>query len=149
MNPKEYIVTIIKDAIAKHLPNVKPEDLEERGKVYYMNDQNGTIFDWTMNKHASAFMCFYNDGMGAAKALVYDDGAVNVYLYEPEAPHKNMAEEKASMDATDVLALATFMYFNADAENRFGKSLDDLEYAEPSEEKIAEFQKLCEESENE
>ena len=53
------------------------------------------------------------------------------------------------MNATDVLALTTFMYFNADAEDRYGKSLDDLKYAQPSEEKIAEFQKLCEESENE
>lgn len=144
MNPKEQILTIIKDAIAKHLPNVKPEDLEENGKVYYMNDQNGTIFDWTMNKHASAFMCFYNDGMGAAKALVYDDGAVNVYLYQPEAPHKNMAEEKASISAGDALSLTAFMYFNADEKNRFGKSLDDLTYEQLNAEQVAEFQKLCE-----
>ena len=144
MNPKEQILTIIKDAIAKHLPNVKPEDLEENGKVYYMNDQNGTIFDWTMNKHASAFMSFYNDGMGAAKALVYDDGAVNVYLYQPEAPHGNLAEEKASISAEDALSLTAFMYFNADEKNRFGKSLDDLTYEQLNAEQVAEFQKLCE-----
>ena len=143
MNPKEQIIKLIKDAIAKNLPDVKPEDLEENGKVYYMNDRDGTIFDWTMNEHACPFMCFYNDGMGAAKANMYSDGNVEIYVYDTTKDHKYVATEKGSMDKDDVLALTCFMFFNADEKDRFGKSLDDLEYAQPSAEELEQFNNEC------
>ena len=144
MNPKDQIIKIVKDALAKKAPGVTPEMLEENGKVYYMNDRDGTIFDWTMNNHACPFMCFFNDGMGAIKVTAHTDGGVAIYLYDAEKPHKFIAEDRAEMKPKDVLALACFLYFNADEAGRFGKSLDDLEYTAPSAEKIAEFQKLCE-----
>lgn len=142
-NPKEKIIEIIKDVLAKALMGVSPKDLEENGKVYYMNDQNGTIFDWTMNEHASPLMCFYNDGIGAIKALVYEGGNVVVYYYDTTPEHKYLGEYQANISKDDALALTCFLYFNADEKDRFGKSLDDLEYVAPSAEDLAEFEKLC------
>ena len=38
------IKEIIKQNITEYLPDVKPNDLEEGGTVYYMNGKNGTEF---------------------------------------------------------------------------------------------------------
>ena len=51
-------------------------ELEEDGKVYYMNGKNGTEYDWFVNEHLPSFMVFYNDrqNLCAVKATVYTDG---------------------------------------------------------------------------
>lgn len=40
-------------AIKEHMPDLSFDDLEEGGKVYYMNGKNGTEFDWFVNEHGS------------------------------------------------------------------------------------------------
>ena len=143
MNPKEQIIKIAKDAISKNLPNVKPDMLEEDGKIYYMNDKDDTIFSWSYNNHSCPFMSFYNDGMGALKITPYSDGKVDVVTYDETKAHEKVAVDNFEMKPEDVLALACFMHYNADEKKRFGSSLDDLVYETPEDEKIAEFQKLC------
>ena len=143
MTPKDEIIKIVKDKLAEKLPDLKPEELEENGKVYYMNDRNDTIFDWTMNAHLCPFMCFYADsGMGAIKVTPYGDGKVSVDLYENKA-QKPFITETTEMDAGAILDLGVFLYFSADMKDRFGRSLDDLEYIEPTEEMKAEFDHIC------
>ncbi len=143
MNPKERIIKIIDDALSENLVGVRPEDLEENGKTYYMNDQNGTIFDWTMNDHASALMRFYNDGIGAIKTLIHSNGNVISYFYDTTPDHRYMGEKVDKISKKDALVLTCFLYFNADEKGRYGKSLDDSEYTNPSDEELAEFAKLC------
>ena len=77
------IKKIIKQNIIEYLPEVKLEDLEENGAVYYMNEKNGTEFDWYVNEHLPSFMVFYNDkqNLGAAKLLIYTNGEVVLYIY--------------------------------------------------------------------
>lgn len=77
------IKKIIKQNIIEYLPEVKLEDLEENGAVYYMNEKNGTEFDWYVNEHLPSFMLFYNDkqNLGAAKLLIYTNGEVVLYIY--------------------------------------------------------------------
>ena len=74
----EEIKRIIRENIQEVLPEVKPEDLEENGKIYYMNGQNGTEFDYYVNGNVSPFMVFYNDkdNMGIAKLFLSRDGSV-------------------------------------------------------------------------
>ena len=45
-------------AIRENLPDLSFDDLEEGGKVYYMNGNNGTEFDWFVNEHLPSFMVF-------------------------------------------------------------------------------------------
>ena len=47
----EDIKKIISENIKEYLPDVELEDLEENGTIYYMNGQNGTEWDYYVNKH--------------------------------------------------------------------------------------------------
>ena len=47
------------------------------------------------------------------------------------------------MDTKAILDLGVFLFYNADEKERFGKSLDDLEYTEPTEEMGTQFDKYC------
>ena len=42
----EEIIKIINDNINESLPDIKKEDLEENGAIYYMNGKNGT--EWAL-----------------------------------------------------------------------------------------------------
>ena len=107
-----------------------------------MNDRNDTIFDWTMNGHLCPFMCFYNSGMGAIKVTPFGDGKVSIDIYEENA-QKPFVTETVEMDTKAILDLGVFLFYNADEKERFGKSLDDLEYTEPTEEMGTQFDKYC------
>ena len=100
------------------------------------------------NNHACPFMCFYNDekAMGAVKVTAYADGKVSVYVY-CNGENSPFSESDAQMSSDDVLKLAVFLEEAADRASRFDKSLDDLEYVEPSAEKNADFKKACESGE--
>ena len=126
-NPKSQIITLVRKAIAEHLPDLSQDQFEESGKVYYINDRNNTVFDWTMNHHLCPFMSFYNSGMGVAKAIVYSDGKVIIDLYR-ENQYKPFASEKATMRTGDVHLLGVFLFNHADNAGRLGMSIDDLEY---------------------
>ena len=93
-------------------------------------------------------MCFFNDekAMGAVKVTAYADGKVSVYVY-CNGENSPFSESDAQMSSDDVLKLAAFLEEAADRASRFDKSLDDLEYVEPSAEKIADFKKACESGE--
>ncbi len=77
------ITEMINESISKYLSDVKSEDLEENGKIYYMNGKNGTEFDWYVNDKISDLMVFYNDkdNLGAVKLTVYNNGYVLIYVY--------------------------------------------------------------------
>ena len=83
----------IRDAIKENMPEVSPDELEEGGKIYYMNGKNGTEFDWFVNEHLPSFMAFYNDeeNLGAVKADVYADGGMLIYLFDDHG--RNMKQE--------------------------------------------------------
>jgi len=96
-NDIAVIVNKIKDIIYEnmqlYLPHVNPNDLEENGKIYYMNGRNGTSFDWHVNERLSEFMCFYNDtsNMGAVKLYLFNDGQIELYLYDNKG--RNLIEK--------------------------------------------------------
>ena len=75
---------IIDECMAQYLPNVKINDLEDEGAVFYMNAQNGTEFDWFVNDRLPFFMIFYNDedNLGAAKLALNSNGEVQLFLYD-------------------------------------------------------------------
>ena len=49
------IKKIAQENIKKYLPKVSNKDLEENGKIYYMNDKNGSTFDYYVNYHSFPF----------------------------------------------------------------------------------------------
>lgn len=123
------ISEIVKENLKKHLPQISTQDLEENGKIYYMNDKNGTIFDYYVNNHLSPFMCFYNDkeNMGAIKLILYIDGKIDVCLFEN---HKNKPYKEISTSISvthdEILELAVIMNKIADNDNKWGFSIEDM-----------------------
>ena len=149
----EKIQTIICEAIKENLSDVSSVDLEESGKVYYMNGKNGTEYDWFVNAHLPVFMVFYNDenNLGAVKATVYIDGSMLLYLYDEKGKH--LAKEiqtHLDINEEELLKFAVYLRCNSDDKKIWDSSIDMIENDTlPDEDTVAEFldhRKYCEPS---
>ena len=78
------------------------------GKIYYMNGNDGTDFDWNCNERVCEFMVFHENEMGYIKLMVFDDNEVHVYVYADGGMHPS-AEIKTWYDKNP-LELANFLY---------------------------------------
>ncbi len=154
----------IQNAMKENMSEISSDALEEGGKVYYMNGKNGTEYDWFVNDHLPTFMVFYNDekNLGAAKATVYTDGGMVVYLYDEKGEHlAKEVQAHLDIDKSDLLKLAVCLRCNADdkkiwdaALDRIGSDilpdesteaefLDNRKYYEPSIQRKEIMGKLC------
>lgn len=120
----------ILNGMRENMPEISSDALEEGGKVYYMNGKNGTEYDWFVNDHLPTFMVFYNDekNLGAAKATVYTDGGMVIYLYDEKGEH--LAKEVQTfleIDKSDLLKLAVCLRCNADDKKIWDAALDSIE----------------------
>ncbi len=149
----EKIQTIICEAIKENLSDVSSVDLEESGKVYYMNGKNGTEYDWFVNDHLPVFMVFYNDenNLGAVKATVYIDGSMLLYLYDEKGKH--LAKEiqtHLDINEEELLKFAVYLRCNSDDKKIWDSAIDMIENDTlPDEDTVAEFldhRKYCEPS---
>ncbi|MBR1773545.1 MAG: DUF2185 domain-containing protein [Eubacterium sp.] len=120
----------IRNAMKENMPEVSSDTLEEDGKVYYMNGKDGTEYDWFVNDHLPTFMVFYNDenNLGAAKATVYTDAGMVIYLYDEKGNH--LAKEVQTfldIDESELLKLAVCLRCNADDKKIWDAALDRIE----------------------
>lgn len=117
----------MKSNLEKFLPEINLSDLEENGKIYYMNGDDGTLFDWELNERLCEFMSFYNDktNLGAIKTLVCSDGKIITYLYKNKAnsPFKQIED---SITKTEAFELAVLLYEKADKLDIFDKAIEDM-----------------------
>lgn len=128
-NQNDIIKKIIKeciDILEKKLPNQSLDEYEENGKLYYMNDQNGTIFDWNVNNKISDFMIFYKDGScGALKLRINSNGKAVIFLYKYKS-NKPFYETKLEFKGEEVYNLVITMNKVADNKKLFGKAVNDM-----------------------
>lgn len=117
----------IKNNLERFLPEIKLSDLEENGKIYYMNGDDGTIFDWELNERLCEFMMFYDDktNLGAVKTLVYADGEIVTYLYKNKT-NSPFKEIKDNITKEEVFELAISLYESADKLGIFDKAIEDM-----------------------
>lgn len=124
------ISKIIKENLKKYLPKVLEQELEECGKIYYMNDKNGTTFDYYINNHLSPFMCFYNDkeNMGAIKLILYSDGKIDIFIFKNHInePYKEISTS-IICNHDEILELAVIMNKIADNNSKWGFSIEDMD----------------------
>lgn len=121
------ITQMAHQTIEKNLPQISKNDLEENGKVYYMNGDDGTLFDWGMNGRLCEFMMFYNkSGMGAVKINILANGETNIYIFQDKA-QTAFRTEKEQIKPNEVLELAVLMHKIADEKGIFDKSIDVME----------------------
>lgn len=51
------------------------------GKIYYMNGNDGTDFDWNCNERVCEFMVFHENEMGYIRLMVHKDNTITAYIY--------------------------------------------------------------------
>ena len=51
------------------------------GKIYYMNGNDGTDFDWECNDRLCEFMVFHENEYGYIKLNVNKDNTIDIYVY--------------------------------------------------------------------
>lgn len=149
----EKIQKIVNEAAKNNLPDVTSRDLEEGGKVFYMNGKNGTEYDWFVNDHLPPFMVFYNGekNLGAVKATVYVDGGILIYLYDEKGEHlAKEVQTHLDVDESELLKLAVCLRCNGDDKKIWDAAIEKIESdILPDESLIAEFldnRKYCEPS---
>lgn len=64
------------------------------GKIYYMNGNDGTDFDWNCNERVCEFMVFHENEMGYIKLMVYNDNLITIYVYADGGMHPTKELER-------------------------------------------------------
>lgn len=79
----EIIIDYIKDAIKSH-PIKDGNDYEHN--VYYMNGNDGTMFDWQCNDRTCEFFVWYatEKQLGYLKVYATKQGNIEGYIYDTE-----------------------------------------------------------------
>ncbi len=142
----EKIIKIIDTELKNNLPDVKKSDLEENGKIYYMNGQNGTLFDWVNNEKTSDFMCFYKDGScGAIKLRINKNGTAHTYLYRYGEDSSFIDKEILNtFDKKEVYELVIILNNIMDNNGIFDRAINDYNSnIKVIDNDINEFEKLC------
>lgn len=139
----EEIQEIIEKNINIYLPKLNKSDLEENGKIYYINSKNGTEFDWYVNEHLPSFMVFYNDknNLGAVKLSIYQDGAVEIYIYGDKGKKViKKIETHIEITKQELFNLAIILKNETDDKGIWDTSIDRINTnIEITEEQIAQF----------
>ncbi len=138
---KDTVIMQIMNLFEKYLEKIDKSKLLDN-RIIYDNGRNGTIFDFTMNDHASSFIMLYDDHYEAIKIGVYKDGTAMVYLYkvgelEPFETH----EEKFSKYFA--LCLTALLYCEKDCKGIFDDAIEPLKDVVVTEDMIYKFKSDC------
>lgn len=122
------------------MPKVTDEMLCDEGdgeKIYYMNGNDGTDFDWSCNERLCEFFMFYKSTeMGFIKVFVKNDDTLSGYIYKEDykygdKPTELKVEKIPNGTATYMAAL---MYEMADRKTLYDKPISEINFDyEPSE----------------
>ena len=93
------------------------------GKIYYMNGNDGTNFDWLVNNRVCEFMVFHENEMGYIKLMVYNDNRITIYVYADGGMHPTKEIERHYYK--NPLELANFLYRTFDANNLWDEPIED------------------------
>lgn len=118
----ERIIQIARNKYAE----ITDEVLDANG-IYYMNGNDGTLFDWEYNNRLCEFYVFYKSGIGFIKACVFSDNIVRVYIYEDGGfdPVCKFTEDLKDVSASD---FAKVMHSIADNRLAWDEPIDSLNW---------------------
>lgn len=92
------------------------------GKIYYMNGNDGTDFDWKCNNRVCEFMVFHENEMGYIKLMVYNDNIITIYVYA-DGGMKPTAEITEYYNKNPI-ELANYLYRVFDLNNLYDESIE-------------------------
>lgn len=93
------------------------------GKIYYMNGNDGTDFDWEANDRLCKFMVFHENEYGYIKIMVNRDNTIDVYVFRDGGNTPISFQKKYVGDVEE------FMYYMMNKTDRYGiwdESIDEL-----------------------
>lgn len=93
------------------------------GKIYYMNGNDGTDFDWKCNERVCEFMVFHENEMGYIKLMVYNDSLIRIYVYADGGMHPTKELERHYYK--NPLELANFLYRTFDMDDLYDEPIED------------------------
>lgn len=145
------IINLINFELKNNFPNLNKFDLEEKGKVFYMNGQNGTLFDWNVNDKLSDFMIFYKGGKyGIIKLRVNKDANLHVYLYKYGQMEPFIDKDISNqLSMNEIFDLAIILNNVLDKNGIFDKSINDYNFdVQVNDIDRVHFEKECNEIKN-
>lgn len=84
-NVKQQVLNYIRENIRDRFPEVTDSMLLDNGTIFYMNANDGTGFDFSMNDRTCEFMSFYkSSNYGFFKVYVTRDGKITGFAYLEE-----------------------------------------------------------------
>ena len=125
---KERIESLFAD-VRKRFP-VDDGKLYDGGKIYYMNGNDSTRFDWQVNGKVCEFMIFWKASeVGYIKLDITAYGTANVFVYKDFAmtPYHTEKDEEF-MHPDDVKELAAVMMEIADEKEIWDEDIDKLDW---------------------
>ena len=124
---KEKIESLIAD-VRKQYP-VDDDKLCDGGKIYYMNGNDSTEFDWSCNDRLCEFMVFWKESeVGFIKVFVYKSGKAEWYVYDDGA-WKPKSEGRVQLVTEDeALTFAALMVVISDNKFLWDSKIDDLDW---------------------
>ena len=109
------------------------------GKIYYMNGNDGTDFDWNANDHTSEFYMYHENEIGFIKLYVNNDDTYTAYVY-PNGEMRAVKTIKGDLEDGDSLYLAALLYRKADREYIYDAIIEEIDFAyEPREWELKEM----------
>lgn len=122
-------------AMARELmPEVTDDMLYDEGdgeKIYYMNGNDGTEFDWSCNERLCEFFMFYKSTeMGFIKVYVNDDDTMTGYMYKEEYKYGDepIKLQPVELNGDDALYFAALMNQIADRKRLYDQPISKLNF---------------------
>ena len=109
----------IMDEIRKEYPIIGSE-LD--GKIYYMNGNDGTDFDWECNGRVCEFMVFHENELGYIKLLVNEYNTINVYVFQDGGMHPT--QELTKKYHGDVYDFYRYLYRKFDMHDLWDEDIE-------------------------
>lgn len=116
------------------MPEVTDDMLCDEGdgeKIYYMNGNDGTYFDWNANGRLCEFFMFYKSTeMGFIKVFVNSNDTMTGYMFKEEYSYGDepIELEPVRLNKEDALCFAALMQTIADDRSLFDKPISQLDF---------------------
>lgn len=122
--------------IRNKYPHITDDDLFDGGAIFYMNGNDGTMFDWDMNGRTCEFYMFHKNEIGFIKVYVNSDDTYTAHIY-PKGEISAADTLHGKLADCDSAYLAALLDDVADKNDVWDVDIDHLDFSHvPDEVKV-------------
>ena len=124
---KQQVLDYIKSNIRDRFPEITDDMLIENGTVFYMNGNDGTGFDFSMNDRTCELMSFYkSSNYGFFKIFVTISGLIDGYAYLEEGHGEAIHLEPKNVGEKEAKEFARALQLYADNLKKWDCNIEDI-----------------------